>query len=102
MGFTHQQIEERSILLHQAVAQKIRANPDLLAIARDNLSRWVAQGGPRAYWTEWEILLDGPLEDLLTFIISPAEEARRMRQCSPFAGILPPRERWSIYESFAA
>lgn len=102
MGLTHQQIDERSILLHRAVAQKIRENPDLLAIARDNLRRWVAQGGPRAYWTEWETLLDGPLEDLLTFIISPAEEARRMRQCSPFAGILPPRERWSIYESFAA
>lgn len=102
MGLKHQQIDQRSILLHRAVAQKIRENPDLLAIARDNLSRWVALGGPRTYWTEWEALLAGPLEALLAFMVSPAEEARRLRQCSPFAGILPPRERWRIYESFAA
>jgi hypothetical protein len=102
MGLTHQQIEERSILLHRAVAQKIRENPGLLAAARDNLRRWIGQGGPRPYWAEWEALLDGPLGDLLIFMVSPSEDARRLRQCSPFAGILTPRERWSIYESFAA
>jgi hypothetical protein len=25
-----------------------------------------------------------------------------MRQCSPFAGVLTPRERWAIYDDFAA
>jgi hypothetical protein len=102
MGLTHQQIEERSILLHRAAAQKIRENPGLLAIARDNLCRWIEQVGPRPYWAEWKTLLDGPLADLLAFMISPSEDARRLRQCSPFAGILSPRERWKIYESFAA
>jgi hypothetical protein len=93
MGLMHQQIEERSILLHRAVAQKIRENPDLLAMARDNLSRWVAQGGLRTYWAEWEALLDGPLDDLPIFMVSPSEDARRLRRCSPFVGILSPRER---------
>jgi hypothetical protein len=84
------------------VAQKISANPDLLDVARDNLRRWIAQDGPRTYWTEWETMLNGPLDSLLAFMVSPTEEARRLRQCSPFAGILSPRERWSIYESFTA
>ncbi|MCU0579492.1 MAG: hypothetical protein MUF69_08095 [Desulfobacterota bacterium] len=35
-----------------------------------------------------------PLDDLLALMVSPSEEACRLRQCSPFAGILPPRERW--------
>ena len=102
MGLTHQQIDERSILLHRAVAQKIRQNHDRLATARANLHRRAAQGGARTYWEEWEALLDGPLVDLLAFMVSPSEEACRLRQRSPFAGILPPRERWKIYESFAA
>src|SRR5512139_1873645 len=102
MGFTHHQIEERSSLLHRTVARRIRGNPGLLTIARDNLRRWMAQGSRHPYWTEWQILLDGPLEDLLAFMVSPSEDARRLRQCSPFAGILSPRERWQIYESFAA
>jgi hypothetical protein len=101
MGFTHQQIEARSILLHRAVAQRISAQPGLLEIARSNLRRWIDQEGPRPYWTDWKTLLDGPLKDLLTFMVSPVEDARRLRQCSPFAGLLSPQERWKIYESFA-
>jgi hypothetical protein len=34
-------------------------------------------------------------------MVSPSEKARRLRQSSPFCGILTPRERWKIYESFA-
>jgi hypothetical protein len=101
MGLTHQQIEERSILLHRAVARRISANPSLLAIAHDNLSRWIEQSGPRPYWTEWGAKLSAPLDELLTFLVSPSEEARRLRQSSPFCGILTPQERWKIYESFA-
>lgn len=102
MGLTHRQIEERSILLHLAVAKRIKENPDLLATARDNIHRWTAQDGPKTYWTEWTRLLDGPLDILLAFLVSPSAEARRLRQCSPFTGILSPRERWQIYESFTA
>ncbi|MBI5582294.1 MAG: hypothetical protein HY892_00570 [Deltaproteobacteria bacterium] len=100
MGFTHQQIEERSILLHRAVANRISENPDFLDIARTNLRRWIEQGGARPYWAEWEAKLAGPLDALLAFLVSPSEEARRLRQSSPFCGILTPRERWKIYESF--
>jgi hypothetical protein len=102
MGLMHAQIEERSILLHRAVAERISENPALLEVARHNLRRWIDQGGERAYWTEWETMLAGPLGEILAFMVSPSEKARRLRQSSPFCGILTPRERWKIYESFAA
>jgi hypothetical protein len=101
MGLTHTQIEERSIVLHRVIAQRVSGNPALLEVARANLRRWVAQDGGRLYWTEWEDILKSPLEDILAFMVSPSEKARWLRQSSPFCGILTPRERWKIYESFA-
>jgi hypothetical protein len=102
MMLTHGQIEERSILLHREIAQRVSENPALLDMARANLRRWVGQDGERLYWTEWEKILKGPLDDILAFMVSPSERARWLRQSSPFCGILTPRERWKIYESFTA
>jgi hypothetical protein len=98
----HLRIEERSIALHRVIAGRIRENSALLEVARENLWRWILEGGERSYWKEWEKLLEGPLEGLLAFMVSPAEKARWLRQSSPFCGILTPQERWKIYESFAA
>jgi len=102
MGLTHAQIEERSIVLHRVIAQRISDNPALLDVARANLRRWIGQQGERLYWTEWEKILEDTMEEILAFMVSPTERARRLRQSSPFCGILTPRERWKIYESFAA
>ena len=102
MGLTHEQIEERSIVLHWAVAQRIRDDPAVLEVARHNLRRWIGQQGERFYWTEWEKILEDSMEEILAFMVSPTERARRLRQSSPFSGILTPQERWKIYESFAA
>jgi len=39
----HIRIDERSIALHKAIAVYIRANPELINIARGNLKRWMEQ-----------------------------------------------------------
>jgi hypothetical protein len=98
----HARIDARSLALHRAVAAKLRANPALLDIARDNLARWMANGGPTLpYSQRWSELLDLPLEDLLAKTLEESEEMIAMRQCAPFAGILLPRESWAIYEDHA-
>lgn len=98
----HARIDARSLALHRAVAEKLRDNPALLDIARDNLSRWMAQGGPSLpYFQRWVRLLDLPLHDLLTLIVQESEDMTAMRQCGPFAGILSPHERRAIYEDYA-
>lgn len=102
MGLNHWQIEERSLILHREIARRIREDPAVLEIARENLNRWIQNQGHRLYWTEWKKILNGPLQEILSFLVSPEDKARWLRQSSPFCGILTPRERWKIYESFSA
>ncbi len=99
-------IEERSIALHRAVAERIRGNPKLMEEAIINLQRYLKQSfsdsrRPVSSLVEWQELLENQsLEEILDFMVSDSERARRLRQSSPFAGILTPQERWRIYEAY--
>jgi hypothetical protein len=102
----HIRIEERSIALHRAIADRIRTNPGLMEKARENLKKYLEQcaqenrTAPKSL-TEWQdILTHRPWEAVLELLISPGESAVRLRQSSPFAGILTPKERWKIYEAY--
>lgn len=98
---THRRIDERSLALHRAVADKLRVHPELLQIARDNLMRWrPGAGRSLPYLDQWQRMIDGPIEELLSMIASADERMTALRQSSPFAGVLSPRERWAIYEQF--
>jgi hypothetical protein len=103
MGFPagHRRIDERSLALHRAIADKLRSQPALLHIARENLHRWYGQSGrSRPYLDEWYRILACPLEDVLALIGQESERMTALRQSSPFAGILEPAERWAIYAQF--
>ncbi len=97
----HERIDQRSLALHHAVAEKLRAQPALVCIARENLERWAATAGRSTpYLDEWTRILDRPLEDVLQLIGQEGERMTALRQCSPFAGVLEPRERWAVYARF--
>ena len=97
----HERLDERSLALHAAVAAKIRRNPALIERARANLYRWRASLSG-SWMDEWQTILDGPLEGVVACLNERSERATRLRQSSPFAGLLTSRERRAIYESFAA
>jgi hypothetical protein len=85
-------------MLHEAVAAKVEANPALLNLARANLARWM-ESQPADVLREWRQLLDEtPLPQLLALLRSDDERAVRLRQSSPFAGVLTPEERQSILD----
>lgn len=97
----HDRIDQRSLAMHRAVAEKLRSNPALLAIARENLDRWsLAHGRSQPYWDAWREMLDRPLSEVLDLLLEDSEHMTAMRQATPFAGILTPEERWTIYEEF--
>lgn len=106
MRSRHLYIDERSIALHRAVVEKIRLNPQLLDIAKANLQRqeseFLRQCREIPGWLkEWaEILKHPDIEYIFSFLVSKDEKARRLRQSSPFSGILTPRERWRVYDAF--
>lgn len=91
----------RSIELHRAIADKLRTNPALLEVARENLDRWSqAQGRSQPYWDAWRAMLARPLPELLDLLVEDSERMAAMRQATPFAGVLDPAERWAIYARF--
>ncbi|CAN5893606.1 hypothetical protein BH23ACT10_BH23ACT10_33340 [soil metagenome] len=93
--------DDFSLALGRAVASRLLADPDgVRTIGRRNLVRAVEQHGPTAqHWiARWRALLDGPDDDLIAVLTSPDEWARVLRQTSPFAGVLTPRERWALLD----
>lgn len=96
----HTRLDERSLALHRFIAGKIRANPALLDKARANLRRWQeSDDSPSLAFAEWAQILTGPVDQVAQFLVERSERALRLRQSSPFCGILTEAERRAVYES---
>ncbi len=100
----HRLIDERSLAMAQAIAERLRADPGLVALALDNLERWSKTCSPRARSTlqEWRTVLDGPMEGVIAILTGNDERAVRLRQSNPFAGALPQTVRNEILLRFQA
>lgn len=94
----HRLAEQRSLAYHRAIAVRLVREPALLARARTKVAAWRAEGRSPFYARAWEQLLSGPTETLAQFLVADTEEARALRQATPFAGALEPRERWRIWK----
>lgn len=46
---------------------------------------------------EWAELLEKSWHQIRSLLLDPGERGRRLRQSSPFCGVLTPHERWEIY-----
>ena len=89
--------------MHRAIVEKLRVHPELLAVAHHNLRRWSEQNGnSQPYFDEWKRILGRPPNEVLDLVVEDSERMRAMRQCTPFAGMLTPKELWKIYDAFAA
>ena len=98
----HRLIEARSLAMHCLAAKKIAQDPALLTKAQRTLDYWRRNYGenpPRAL-DEWAEILSWPWPAIAAFITDPGERATRLRQSSPFAGLLQPGERKRVYAAF--
>jgi hypothetical protein len=103
MARTHAEVEERSLALHRAVAERLREQPEQVTLARQRVASWQRERAVSdAYARAWSEALDGPWESLLALLTDAGPAATALRQVSPFAGILSPRERWRILEDWSA
>jgi hypothetical protein len=102
---SHQWINQRSLALDRLIAEKVAAQPKLLQRAVQTLERWIAQREPHppAVLLEWrQILRERSFTDVLTLLRSDSEDAHRLRQSSPFCGILRPEERQAVFREYEA
>jgi hypothetical protein len=98
---THQDIDRRSLMLASAVVERIDRDPRRRGLlkARANCRRWLSRRDDRAI-REWQEILGKSWAEIRLILLDDSEQARRLRQSTPFCGILTPRERWDIYRDF--
>ncbi len=99
---SHQWIDYVDLMAHRAMARKIRHAPKLFNQAWRNIARWEKsnRGCPPAL-REWKTILgDNDLNAVLRIMMRPDEEGNRLRQSSPFCGILTDREREAIWTRY--
>src|ERR1017187_6566266 len=98
----HTMIDARNRELHQIIAGKIRQNPALIRQVKETLERWFREmdesergHGSLVEWQHW--LGKQPLSQVLDFLASEDEEACRLRQSTPFVGLLTEQERSAVF-----
>lgn len=93
--------------MHRRIAARLERDPDaVLAKAFANLDAWQERhrdSALNAVFQEWRDLL-GALNPAEIGALITAEDERtiRLRQSSPFAGVLTPREVWAIKKNHEA
>ena len=100
---THEEIDQRSLTLARAVAVEIDRDPERRGLqkARETCARWF-RDTPAPALAEWLVILNQEWDQVRAVLLNEHEEGRRLRQSSPFCGILSPRTRWDIYRRFSA
>lgn len=96
----HEVQDRISAELARRVAERLRHSPELVDFARANLARWRSLNADapsliRCY-DEWEEILKRPSEDVCNVLCGNSDEHQRLRQNSPFAGVLSASEVWEI------
>lgn len=105
---THLQIDELNLALGRAIAEKLRAQPELFdTVVRPRLRRWrqaVESGdaASRHYLEQWEGLAAAGIRACIMRVCEQSEEAIALRQASPFAGVLTSLERMAVIRSCRA
>jgi hypothetical protein len=96
---SHAVIDRINAAQDRLIASKLCRNRRVIEVARNNLRRWITRDGRsvRSAFQEWDRILDRltPAE-IASFLRSDTPMARRLRQSSPFAGVLTDAERRAI------
>ena len=95
----HFVIDQVNAAQDRLIAARLRRDPKVLRLARSNLRRWAVRDGRkvRAVFQEWHAVLHRlNAREIADFLCSDTPMARRLRQSSPFAGVLTDLERRSI------
>lgn len=93
----------RSLHIHKLIAERFRANPEIVQKAIENIERWKKQNSyPQPYFDSWLDIIHSGIEPLLDFLCSESQEAQRLRSSSPFVGaaFITQKEHQEIFEKF--
>jgi hypothetical protein len=96
----HEVQDRASLEMAERITAGLAEHPEWVEMARRNLDRWARRNRDapsllRCY-DEWRELLDLPIAEICAVLTAKTDEGQRLRQNSPFAGVLSPSEVWEI------
>lgn len=99
---SHQMIDLVDLAMHRAMARKIRRAPKLFDRASRNIARWQKRNrGCPSPLREWkQILQTQDMKAVLRLMTRPDDEGNRLRQSSPFVGVLTSAEVRAIWARY--
>ena len=94
--------DHRSLIYHHALAKILRQDSvSTIKRAKRSLMKMRREHpGVRPLFDRWQVWLDLPIEELTSRMLDPGMMAREMRQVTPFAGLLEPRDRVRLLKRF--
>jgi hypothetical protein len=94
----HERNDRVNLAYHRAIAERLLSDPGVLARARERVDAWAERGTVhRHYVDEWQSVLQRHPQEIASLLADEGAHAMALRQVSPFAGVLTPRERWAIW-----
>ena len=97
MRSLHKNHEIRSLRMHRIVADLyLKAPEEVIRFGLENLKRWQRGGVDCDDHRLWEDILRSTPQRLPEILSGSNEEAVRLRQSSPFAGLIPEESRQRI------
>src|SRR6266511_863623 len=97
---THRTAELQALAYHRLVAERL--DEQLVDQARRRLDRWHRAGRIHPRWyQEWYRVVSRSIDDIGAAIGAETQEARQLRQTSPFAGALTEQERRLLTKAVA-
>jgi hypothetical protein len=95
----HRIAEARSLAYHRVIAERLPGEPELVVRARARVRGWLASRPDAHYALAWDEVLSRSTREIAAFLADDGERATELRQSTPFAGALDPRERWRIWRA---
>ena len=96
----HEYQDRVSLEMARIVAAGLPDHGEWLDLARKNLENWSARNrhAPQILrcYDEWRRLLDLSIPEICAILTAESDEGQRLRQTSPFVGVLSPQEVWQI------
>ena len=99
---SHELIDRRSLELNRLVVEKVRRQPELMDFVRQNLERTLNESvlseSCKNALREWRTIFSHKsFDEILDILVEDSDEGQRLRQSTPFTGILNQRERLEVF-----
>lgn len=101
MANEHEKHELRSLEFHRLVSEELKKDPRrVILFGLQNIDRWRKNGVDCADFEEWKRILEKQPASLPKVLLGKDERSIRLRQSSPFPGLIPEEIRLKILKAY--